>query len=595
MAQQGPPPRRHARPPAPDWADQPPARDEDWQAQQTDWADQQGQGSEGGWDGQQDPQEWTAGPHGQGGQGQDGWPAPQPPPGWQEQPAPGNWAAPGTSGSPAARGSHAAPAAPNSWPEQAAPPDWQAQTPNPDWPGQPAQSSQENWPGQPAQGHRAGQPAQGDWAGQAPAAAPGWGDHPAEPGWDAPAGNSPAGSPPARHAAQPGWDTPAPSAPAADQGYGPPSTPPVPGAGWAEPPAQAAHAAAPPPGVAPPGWAEQAPAAGAVDLADGERIAWPEEPGPAPAEAGQAWRNVPVRQPGDLEDPDPDELPPWAGLSIMPQRPARQGRTIYPQRGGEAGDAGGQNEAEASEQPAGRRAGLTRRAIATRSRKARRKLIIGGGTAIVAAFVAAGVWLIVKPSPPAVHAPAFVQTFQAGEVQSVPDACKVVTSSVLSQYLPGQPNKVHSASLNGKTSSQCTWTLDAKPVYRVLEVTNEAFSPSGLNPGNGSATNGAIAGYAEAEQQLAHPAKATRLPPASVSNQAGLGDAAFSAVQVIRRAGTVNDLVTIVIRHRNVLITVALQGEQRAAAGGYGPVKLSELQAGTLAAARQALAALQKS
>jgi len=47
-----------------------------------------------------------------------------------------------------------------------------------------------------------------------------------------------------------------------------------------------------------------------------------------------------------------------------------------------------------------------------------------------------------------------------------------------------------------------------------------------------------------------------------------------------------------VIRDRNVLVTVALQGEQRAAAGGYGPVKLSELQAGTVAAARQALATL---
>jgi hypothetical protein len=170
----------------------------------------------------------------------------------------------------------------------------------------------------------------------------------------------------------------------------------------------------------------------------------------------------------------------------------------------------------------------------------------------------------------------------------------VVTGTVLSQYMPGQPSKVHSASLNGKTSSQCTWTLDAKPVYRVLEVTNQAYAPSGLNPGDGSATAGAILAYSAAEQQLAHPAKATHLPAATVSKVPGLGDSAFSAVQVIRRAGTVNDLVTIVIRNRNVLITVAFQGEQRAAAGGYGPVKLSELQAGTLAAARQALAALPK-
>ena len=504
MAQQGPPPRRHARPPAPDWADQPPAQDEaDWQAQNPGWADQQGQA---GWDG------------------------------------------------PPAHGS-----------------DWAEQAPSPDWPGQTPPAPHADWPGQ----QPPGQPLPGEWpGGQAPAAAPGW-DAPAgahgyahqqapEPGWDAPAGHAAA-----RHASQPGWDQPAPD-PAADPNWGPPAAAPPSGAGWADQAPQAA------------------PAGGALDLADLGRIAWPEEPGPAPAEAGQAWRNVPVRRPGDLDDPDADELPPWAGLSVRPQRPARQGRTIYPQRGGAADGADGNEPVAEPAAPSG----LTRRAIATRARKARRKLIIGGICAIVAVCVGAIVWLIVKPSPPPAVNPGFVQTFQPGEMQSVPDACQVVSGTVLSQYMPGQPSKVHSASLNGKTSSQCTWTLDAKPVYRVLEVTNQAYAPSGLNPGNGSATSGAILAYSEAEQQLAHPAKSTHLPAATVSKVPGLGDAAFSAVQVIRRAGTVNDLVTVVIRDRNVLITVALQGEQRAAAGGYGPVRLSELQAGTLAAARQALAAL---
>ena len=558
MAQQGPPPRRHARPPAPDWAEQPPARDEaDWQAQPQGWAEQQGQD---GWPGQQPAPQAQQPP-----------PQAQPPAGWDAPPAPPGWPAPGASGA------HAAP--PADWQQQAAPADWPGQPSHPDWQGQPAQEEWQaqpapadwqaqpaapdwqaqpaapaDWPGQPAPADWQGQPAQGEWPGQAPAAAP---------GWDAPAGN-PAG----RHSAEPGW---------------------------AEPPAQAAHATAPhahaaPPQAAPPGWADQVPqAAGALDLADGDRIAWPEEPGPAPAEAGQAWRNVPVRRPGDLEDPDADELPPWAGLSIMPQRPARPGRTIYPQRGGGAADGN-----EPVPEPPGPR-GLTRRAIATRARKARRKLIIGGVCAIVAVCIGAIVWLFVKPSPPPVVNPDFVQTFQPGEMQSVPDACQVVTGTVLSQYMPGQPSKVHSASLNGKTSSQCTWTLDAKPVYRVLEVTNQAYAPSGLNPGNGSATSGALLAYSEAELQLAHPAMSTHLPAAVVTKVPGLGDSAFSAVQVIRRAGTVNDLVTLVIRDRNVLVTVALQGEQRAAAGGYGPVRLGELQAGTVAAARQALAALPRS
>jgi hypothetical protein len=550
VAQQGPPPRRHARPPAPDWADQPPAQDEaDWQAQPQGWADQQGQD---GWAAQQPPPQQP--PRAQA----------QPPAGWDAPPAPPGWPAPGASGAHAAppAGWDAPAAAPGGWQEQPSHADWRGQPAQEEWQAQPAPAGWQgqpaapaDWPAQPAPADWQGQPAQGEWPGQAPAA----------PGWDAPAGN-PAG----QHPAEPGWaGAPAQAAHAA------------------APHAHAPHAHAAPPQAAAPAWAGQAPQpAGALDLADGDRIAWPEEPGPAPAEAGQAWRNVPVRRPGDLEDPDAYELPPWAGLSIMPQRPARQGRTIYPQRGGGAADGN-----EPAPEPAGP-GGLTRRAIATRARKARRKLIIGGVCAIVAVCIGAIVWLIVKPSPPPAANPGFVQTFQPGETQSVPDACQVVTGTVLSQYMPGHPSRVHSASLNGKTSSQCTWTLDAKPVYRVLEVTNQAYAPSGLNPGNGSATSGAILAYSEAEQQLAHPAKSPHLPAATVSKVPGLGDAAFSAVQVIRRAGTVNDLVTLVVRDRNVLVTVAFQGEQRAAAGGYGPVRLSELQAGTLAAARQALAAL---
>jgi hypothetical protein len=280
-------------------------------------------------------------------------------------------------------------------------------------------------------------------------------------------------------------------------------------------------------------------------------------------------------------------------MSIMPQRPPRQGRAFSPQDDGASPAPDGEAGHEGAGPEATGGGGLTRRAIATRARKARRKLVIGGSTAIVAVVVAAGVWLLFfRPSHPQTAPPAFVQTFQPGEMRTVPDACQVVTSSVLGQFLPGHPSRVHSASLNGQTSSQCTWTLDAKPVYRVLEVTDEAFSPSGLNTGNGSATNGAIDAFNDAEQLLAHPAKATHLPAATVSNQSGLGDTAFSAVQVIRRAGTVNDLVTLVIRDRNVLITVAFQGEQRAAGGGYGPVSLGTLQAGTVAAAKQVLAAL---
>jgi hypothetical protein len=319
--------------------------------------------------------------------------------------------------------------------------------------------------------------------------------------------------------------------------------------------------------------------------ADLDQIVWPE--GPAPAEVG--WDGQPVRRPA--VGPDGEDLPPWAGLPVGPRRP---GRTIHPQRGrAEPAPA----EAEPEPGPDGGDGGaggggLTRRAIATRARKARRKLMIGGGAAIVAVFIAAGVWLLVRPHAAAHRGPGFVSTFQPGEFRSVPDACQALPTPVLSQYLPGHPTRVHSANVGGDTSSQCTWTLDAKPVYRVLQVTQEAFTPSGLNTGNGSATFGAIDGFSAARVQLASPAKRTHLPPATVTSVPGLGDNAFSAVQVIHRGGNVNDLVTLVVRDHNVLLTVSFQGEQHAAAGGYGPVSLSELKAGTLAAARAALAGL---
>ena len=77
-------------------------------------------------------------------------------------------------------------------------------------------------------------------------------------------------------------------------------------------------------------------------------------------------------------------------------------------------------------------------------------------------------------------------TFLPGEVQSVPDACSTVPSATLGQYLPGT-TKQAAPPLNSGTNTECTWTLDNAPTYRVLEVQIEAYTPSALvaNP-NGS-------------------------------------------------------------------------------------------------------------
>jgi hypothetical protein len=46
----------------------------------------------------------------------------------------------------------------------------------------------------------------------------------------------------------------------------------------------------------------------------------------------------------------------------------------------------------------------------------------------------------------------------------------------------------------------------------------------------------------------------------------------------------------VVIRDRNMLVTVVLEGLDHSSKGGYGPVSAAQLQAGALAVARDILA-----
>jgi hypothetical protein len=178
----------------------------------------------------------------------------------------------------------------------------------------------------------------------------------------------------------------------------------------------------------------------------------------------------------------------------------------------------------------------------------------------------------------------FVTTFQRGEFKTVPNSCTAVTSATLGQYLPGKRRMVAPRSLNGAAQSLCNWTLDAPPLYRVLEVNAQAYSPSGLATGNGSATQAAIDNYQEALAALRHPRRATHLPPATVIALHGLGAAAFAALQVVQARGISTDLETVVARDHNVLITVVMQGPH-ARSGRYRAASQSELQSGAMAAA----------
>jgi hypothetical protein len=234
------------------------------------------------------------------------------------------------------------------------------------------------------------------------------------------------------------------------------------------------------------------------------------------------------------------------------------------------------------------------RARASRARRSRRRVYAVIGLVVVVAVVVLGVLgkLPFQGGSQSAAGDHLVTTYQPGELRSVPDTCQAISAATLATYLPGKAARVATQSPAGNTESQCTWTVDARPVYRVLEVTSQAYAPSLLASGDGSATNNAIDAYAQEMGGLRNPAKATHMPKALLSDATGLGPDAFSALQVIRSGRDTTDLITVVTRFRNVLITVSLQGLEHAGRGGYGPVSAATLRAGALAAAREVRAGI---
>ena len=181
-----------------------------------------------------------------------------------------------------------------------------------------------------------------------------------------------------------------------------------------------------------------------------------------------------------------------------------------------------------------------------------------------------------------------VTRFMPGEIQQVPPACGAVPGTVLDDYLPGRSRPAAAQPLEGKAATQCSWSVDRPGTYRFMEVTEEAYGPSGLATGNGSATQAAQDAFAAAKAAKQFPPRGSQDPRATVATVSGLGTEAFSARQQFRR-GAVLDMVTLVARYRNVVVTVVF--EARAGAGlGADPVSL--LVAGAHAGARSAVAKL---
>jgi hypothetical protein len=318
--------------------------------------------------------------------------------------------------------------------------------------------------------------------------------------------------------------------------------------------------------------------------------------GPPPPRPGRVPSGRPRRDwsDGDYAGDD-EEYPPWAVPGTVPRRAdhdERERRRVRDRPARTTGEAAAEQRArrrapDGDGPPGGRSA---RARAAAGARRGRRAVYIWGGALVAMLLIVAGVGYVYVNRPRPQPLPdSLVTTFQPGEFKTVPNACTAVTAATLNQYLPGSRHVVTPRSLYGSAQSLCDWTLDAKPLYRVLAVTVRAYAPSGLASGNGSATSAAKDAYQQVSLAKTHPPRATHLPRATVSKIPGLGSSALAALQVPSAGGDRTNLLTVVVRDHNVLITVVSQGPARAR-GGYEPVSPPQLQAAAVAAAGDVLA-----
>ncbi len=317
------------------------------------------------------------------------------------------------------------------------------------------------------------------------------------------------------------------------------------------------------------------------------------------------WRQL------DAFGPDPeDELPPWAGPNAYPVRAAGAVRR-HAAAGGPGSDdetyadrsyadhAPGDRQAPVQlDEPPAREEGLHRsgrrgRAAATRLRKSRRRVYRWCSVAIVVCVIAAGITALLTHHTPK---PAlYVTSLLPGEFKAAPSACGSVSSTVLNQFLPG-PGRTSSNEISESAQSQCSFTLDRQPDFLVLEVTAQAYQPFAAATAAGSAPGSASANaqnnYTLTYKNLVKPprtaAAKSLLSAAQITALGKTGQQAFVAVQTEHADGILTDVVTVVIRERNMLITASLSGQE--SGHGFGPVSVGTLEAGAEAAARDVLA-----
>jgi hypothetical protein len=238
-----------------------------------------------------------------------------------------------------------------------------------------------------------------------------------------------------------------------------------------------------------------------------------------------------------------------------------------------------------------RRRGSVSRQERRMDRRKRRRLLFAGGGAVAVA-IAVGVYFMTSGGSGSANLGlgSLVTTFLPGELQQVPNSCTAVPGGTLGQYLPGT-RKIAAPPLNTGAQTECTWTLDKPPMYRVLEVNMQAYSPSGLAPGDGSATFAAQYAYAQDESVKQHPGPRSGQPKATITDLTGLpggnDTVAFESTQVFNTGGASTDVATVYVRYRNVIVTVVMNGLDHANKGNYGPETPSQLSQAAQTVAQQ--------
>jgi hypothetical protein len=256
------------------------------------------------------------------------------------------------------------------------------------------------------------------------------------------------------------------------------------------------------------------------------------------------------------------------------------------------GWAAAQRPDPADDERRGGRAGQRMALLVLRRR--RRTYLMAGGVVVVIAAVLATVFLTRGTGQTVNISAGLVTTFQRGELDQVPNACAIVPQATVQEYLPGKVKVAQPQAVYGKLGSGCFWTVDSPPVYRLLDLTMQAYQPSGLASGDGSATNNAIDQYATQLQAMEHPGKKSLSPKGtSVNILSDTGNEAFSALQVFKTGAATTDVATVEIRFHNVIITASMNGlAGTTSKGTYGPVVQSQLEAAAKSFAESALASL---